>query len=475
MGDSGASQSCDSGRVDDEESGGEPILADAHLHLDMSNFDSDREEVVARAGEVGVAILVQAGSDLPSSQFGVRFSAAHLNVYFTLGLHPHQADLGSDDYLQKLAGLAKEPKCVAIGEAGLDYHYDHSPRPVQRKVFARQIELAHQLNLPLVVHSREAFSDTVAVLKEVGVPAKGVLFHSFAGSGEEAVLLAEMGVYISVNGIITFPKASSHRESIAAFPTERIMLETDAPYLSPSPRRGRRNEPANLPHTLRSLAQMLARGEEELAYLTTKACRRFFNIPYETLGTIIYRVRNSLYLNITNRCNNECPFCVRQRGDGVRGYDLRLSAEPLADEVIAEIGDPKLYDEIVFCGFGEPLLRPLLVKEVAGWIKAQGGRVRINTNGTSSLYHQRDIVAELDGLVDVYSVSLNAVSEEEYQRNCKPSLVGSFKAVLSFIKRARESGAEVVATFVHLPGLDEESARRLTDELGVRLRIRAHV
>lgn len=120
MGDSGASQSCDSGRVDDEESGGEPILADAHLHLDMSDFNPDREEVVARAGEVGVAILVQAGSDLPSSQFGVRFSAAHLNVYFTSGLHPHQADLGSDDYLQKLAGLTKEPKCVAVGEAGLD-------------------------------------------------------------------------------------------------------------------------------------------------------------------------------------------------------------------------------------------------------------------------------------------------------------------------------------------------------------------
>jgi len=451
-----------------------PILADSHLHLDMAEFDQDREKVIAGAEQAGVPILVQAGVDLESVKFSQQLARAYPNIYYIAGLHPHQADLGSDSYLQELKQFTSDPKCVAIGEVGLDYHYDFSPRSVQQRVFSAQIKLAQELDKPLVVHSREAFADTMIALTKAGIPRQGVLFHSFTGSESEAEELKRMGAFISVNGIITFPKAEKLRQTVASFPTDRIMLETDAPYLAPVPRRGRRNQPEYLPYINNALAELTGVTDKDIAYISTLATRQFFKIPYQDTGTISYVIGNNLYLNITNRCNHQCTFCLRHRCQGVGGYNLRLSCEPLASEVISAIGNPKRYDQVVFCGFGEPLLRAQLVLEVAQWIKRQGGRTRINTNGTISKYDGYDLTAELAGLVDTYSVSLNAVNAEEYTCICQPDTPNSFEAVLAFIRRVKELGASVVVTFVDRPGLDVASAERLAGQLGVEFRLRKY-
>jgi TatD DNase family protein len=357
---------------------------------------------------------------------------------------------------------------------GLDYHYDFSPRSVQGQIFSAQIKLAQELDKPLVVHCREAFADTMAALAEAGIPRRGVLFHSFTGSQSEAEEIKGIGAFISVNGIITFPKAGQLRQTIAGFPPERIMLETDAPYLAPVPRRGRRNQPEYLPYICNALAKLTDRTEEEIAYQTTGVTRRFFNIPYQDIGTISYAIGNNLYLNITNRCNQKCSFCVRYYCEGVAGYDLRLSAEPLFNEVIGAIGNPQAYDEVVFCGFGEPLLRAQLVLEVAKWIKKQGGKTRIDTNGSISAYDGKDLPKPLAGLVDTYSVSLNALNAEEHNRICRPDKPNSFNEILAFVRRAKELGAKVVVTFVDRPGLDVAGAEKLAGQLGVEFRIRKY-
>jgi TatD DNase family protein len=193
----------------------------------------------------------------------------------------------------------------------------------------------------------------------------------------------------------------------------------------------------------------------------------------ETEGKIAYKIRDSLYLNITNRCTNTCGFCVRNYSNFVKGHNLRITREPTAEEVIRAIGEPKDYQEVVFCGYGEPLLRLDLVKEVAGWIKQNGGQVRVNTNGHGNLIHKRNVLPELQGLVDAYSVSLNTENEEKYLTLCKPLFgPGTFDAVKAFIQEAR-SVSKVSVTVVNLPEVDVEECRRMAEkELQVGFRMR---
>ena len=194
----------------------------------------------------------------------------------------------------------------------------------------------------------------------------------------------------------------------------------------------------------------------------------------EETARIAYRIRDALYLNLTNRCTNQCCFCVRQRDPYVKGHNLSLDHEPSAREIITAVGDPSLYNEIVFCGYGEPLLRLETVREVARWLKERHARVRVNTNGQASLFHERDVVAELSGLVDEYSVSLNASNRDEYNRLCLPQNPGAWDAMLEFIRRARESSADVSVTAVAMPGVDMEGCQALARDLGVPFRSRAY-
>ena len=446
-------------------------LTDTHCHLDMSHFAEDLPEVIDRAISAGVGTMITIGSDATSSATAVELAERYESVYASVGIHPHDSSGFTPDAAEKLRQWAKHPRVVAIGETGLDFHYDYSPRDVQRDVFSAHLDIAIQTGLPAIVHSREAIEETLAILRESGIK-QGVM-HFFSGSPEEAEEVMKMGLHISLAGPVTFKNARELRRVAEMVPDEMLLIETDAPYLTPEPLRGKRNEPAFVVHTAAEVARIRGISVEDLARITTlNAVRLFGTGDVEGTGKVAYRIRQSLYLNITNRCTNECSFCVRFHSDFVKGHNLRLDAEPSVQEVKAAIGDPSAYKEIVFCGYGEPTLRLDLIKDVAKWVKEHGGRVRINTNGHGNLIHGRNIVPELKGLVDAVSVSLDAHDEETYNRLCAPSFEGAFGAVVDFIRLAAATIPQVQATIVEAPGVDVDACRRLCKDLGATLRVR---
>ncbi len=444
-------------------------LIDTHCHLDMLGEDCDA--VVQRAKDAGVEAIITISSDFGSNAKNVSIAEAREMVYASVGIHPHDAKDASEQVLKKIRELLEYKKVVAIGETGLDYHYDHSPRDVQKEVFRRHLALAKERGLPVVVHSREAKEDTLEILGEAGI-TKGVL-HCFSGDMDMAERVMEMGLYISMAGPVTFRNARGLVEVARQIPDDYLLVETDAPYLTPEPLRGRRNEPSCMVYTVARLAELRGVSPDDIARITTVNARRLFRIGgLPVKGEIAYKIRDNLYLNITNRCTNRCSFCVRFHKDFVKGHKLRLSDEPTEEDMKAAIGDPSIYREIVFCGYGEPLLRLDTVKNLSRWIKEKGGFVRINTNGHGNLIHGRNILPELRGLVDSVSVSLDAHDEEAYDRICAPSFRNAFREVVAFIREARNYIPAVQATVVEMEGVDVKKCREIAASLGIPLRVR---
>lgn len=445
-------------------------MIDTHCHLEMEPFNNDRDDVIKRAQEAGLEAVITIGSDFEGNRGGVALAEKHDFVYAAVGMHPHDAKDFTPAVLEQIKIWSAHKKVVAIGEIGLDYHYDYSPREIQRAVFRQQLDYAKECGLPVCIHSREAKEDTLEILGAAG-PVTGVM-HCFSGDQEMAKKVLAMGLHISIAGPVTFKKASQLREVAKIIPDERLLVETDAPYLAPEPHRGKRNEPAFVMHTARLLAEIRGVTPEDIDRLTTVNAKKLFGIGELPAGQIAYKIRDSLYLNITNRCTSKCVFCVRFATGFVKGHYLRLSHEPPVEEIIQSIGDPARYSEVVFCGYGEPLLRLDEVKAVSAWIKQQGGTVRINTNGHGNLIHKRNILPELQGLVDVISVSLDAQDDETYRQLCKPSFDNAFQEVVNFIREAIHYIPDVQATVVEMEGVDIAKCRAITDALGAKLRVR---
>ncbi len=445
-------------------------MIDTHCHLEMDAFDADRDAVIARAKEAGLEALIAIGSDFRGCKGAVELAGKHAFIYAAVGIHPHDAKDFNGDILRQLEEWTLNSKVVAIGEIGLDYHYDHSPREVQREVFARQLSFAKERELPVVIHSREAQEDTLRILEASGV-GKGVM-HCFSGDKEMAQRTLAMGLYISIAGTVTFKNATGLREITKTVPDDCLLVETDSPYLAPVPHRGKRNEPAFVVSTAQFLAELRGVSPEDIDRITTINAKQLFALGEMPGGEIVYKIRDSLYLNVTNRCTSKCTFCVRNTTDFVKGHNLRLEDEPSDDELKRAIGAPARYKEIVFCGYGEPTLRLEVIKSVSEWVKEKGGRVRVNTNGHGNLIHKRNILPELQGLVDSLSISLDAQDEETYQKVCRPGFKNAFSEVVDFIREAKKYVPDVQATIVTAEGVDVDKCRRITDELGVPLRVR---
>ena len=232
------------------------VLADSHTHLEFPQFDPDREQVFERAWASGVRYLVAIGSGSGPDRLraGMEMAEGKDWVFPTIGIHPHEARLATEEHFVELAQLVANPRVVAVGEIGLDYHYDHSPRDVQQKVFCRQLELAEAYRLPVVIHCREAWPDCLRILEaQWKRTSLGGIFHCFSGSFEDAQRGLDAGFYISFAGNLTFPKATDLRGVAARVPRDRVLIETDCPFLAPQPQRGKRNEPA----FVRSVAEQL--------------------------------------------------------------------------------------------------------------------------------------------------------------------------------------------------------------------------
>ncbi len=446
-------------------------MIDTHCHLEMKPFNKDREDVINNAKNSGIEAIITIGSDLEGNKRAIELSEKYDLVYATVGFHPHDAKDCNDEAFELIKRLSRKEKVIAIGEIGLDYHYNHSPKDIQKEVFIKQLRYAKEIDYPVVIHSRESKMDTLNILKESGIN-KGVM-HCFSGDADMASKVMDMGFLISIAGPVTYKNATKLQEIARIIPDDYLLLETDAPYLTPEPLRGRRNEPAFILHTARFVANLRGISEDDIIRITTLNSRRLFKFGELSDGVIAYKIRDNLYLNITNRCTNECSFCVRFHTDYVKGHNLRLKKEPSDAELIKAIGDPTQYKEIVFCGYGEPLLRLDLVKKVSGWIKQNNGHVRINTNGHGNLINKRHILPELQGLVDSISVSLNAHNEEIYNRICMPAFKDAYKEIIAFIKEAKKYIPTVQATVVELNGVDIKKCREITDELGIPLRVRS--
>ena len=451
-------------------------LIDTHAHLAMDEFASDREEVLKRARDAGVEAIIVIGSDIEESQRAIELSQRYPFLYTSIGIHPHEAKDVSPSTWDQLGRLAKEESVVAIGECGLDYHYQHSPRAMQQETFRHQIQWAKEAHLPLIIHSREAQADLLAILKEEGAGEVGGVLHCFSGDWEMAQEAGRLGFSVSVAGPITYPKSIGLQEIVTKLPPHRLLLETDCPYLAPHEYRGKRNEPAHVRLVGEKVAQLKGVTLNDVARFTTANARSVFGLsPLET-GGIAYPIRHSLYLNLTNRCTNACTFCQRQEFPYVMGHNLKLDHEPSLREVLVALKDANCYEEVVFCGYGEPLLRLDLVKEVARELKGKGLKVRINTNGLGNLIHGRNILPELAGLVDVLSVSLNAEDADKYEALCRPRWgKESYEAIKSFIREAKRYIPRVIATVVDHPAVDVARCRQIAEgELGVEFRLRAH-
>jgi TatD DNase family protein len=250
-------------------------LIDSHVHLDSHKFDGDREAAVERAREAGVAAILNASGDLASSRAAVALAERYDFIYAAVGVHPHDARTVTPAVLDELRAMAPHPKVVAIGEIGLDYYRDLSPRPVQRRALADQLALAAELGLPVVVHSREALDDVLAALQ--GWEGTGVL-HSYSGGPERLEEVLELGFSIGISGPVTFPKAERLRAVAAVVPLERLLVETDCPYLTPVPYRGRRNEPAHVRYVAEAVARARGMEAEPLARAAADNARRLFGM-----------------------------------------------------------------------------------------------------------------------------------------------------------------------------------------------------
>ena len=253
------------------------ILVDSHCHLDGEPFDADREEVILRARAAGVETLVAIGTGdgPPDLEAAIRLADSHDGFYATIGVHPHDAAKATEESFETLARLSLRPKVVAIGEIGLDYHYDFSPRETQRAVFERQLALAVHSGKPIVIHTREAWADTLAAIRSCWPAVNpGGIFHCFSGGPAEAEEVLALGFHVSFSGIVTFPKALDIQEAARRVPLDRLLVETDAPYLAPIPHRGKRNEPAYLVHTADCVARLRGIPLEQLAEATTANWRR---------------------------------------------------------------------------------------------------------------------------------------------------------------------------------------------------------
>ena len=251
---------------------------DTHAHYDDSQFDGDRDDVLSSAVEAGVSLILNASSGLRSAEITLEMADKYPSVYAAIGVHPHDSREMTDDTVTVLKDLLRHPKAKAVGEIGLDYHYDFSPRDVQKRRFREQLELARSICKPVVVHEREALQDTLDTIRDFR-DLTGVV-HCFSGSWETAKIILDMGWYLSFTGVITFKNARKALEVVERMPSDRIMIETDCPYLSPEPMRGRRNSSLYLPYISGKVAQIRGISPEEAAALTMQNGKRFFGIAF---------------------------------------------------------------------------------------------------------------------------------------------------------------------------------------------------
>ena len=450
------------------------MFIDTHAHLFFENYKDDVDEVINRAKENGIDYIIIPATDLKTASEAISLAEKYEQVYATVGIHPHDTKDWNEPLIPEIEKLAKHPKVVAIGEIGLDYYYDFSPKDQQLKAFKSQLELAIKLELPVVIHNRDSDKDMLDVIKSYCGTGLKAQFHCYNGSVDDAIEFMRMSHFISFTGNITFKKSDGLREILKHIDLNHLLLETDSPFMTPVPYRGKRNEPAYVTYVAKQIAEVHKISIEEVGRISSLNSFRFFGIGSPPKTSYTYLLGNSLYINITNRCNADCTFCRRKEDPFLRGYNLGMkkSQEPTADVYIKEIGDPTKYDEIVFCGYGEPTIRWGIVKEIAKYVKENGGKTRINTDGHGNLINKRDITPEMKDLIDVVSISFNSFDSKQYAKLMRVS-ENHFEEMKNFARLAKPFVKKVVMSVVSLDEVEIEKSRKVVEEeIGAEFRVR---
>jgi TatD DNase family protein len=452
------------------------MFIDTHAHLFYPNLEEDLDEVIARAKQNLVEYILVPAADIKTSEQVIDLTEKYEMVYGAVGVHPHDTKNWNSSFISKIEKLAKNKKIVAIGEIGLDYYYDFSPKEKQIEAFKSQIDLALKLDLPVIIHNRDSDEDIMEIIRGYCGAGLKAQFHCFNGTLENAMELVGMNFMISFTGNVTFKKADNLRKILQHIPPENLLLETDSPFMTPVPHRGKRNEPANVKYIAEQIAELHKLRLIDVARITSFNAFRIFGIGSKGESIFTYKLGNALYINVTNRCNAKCVFCKRKENPVLRGYNLGMerSKEPSADVYIKEIGDPKNYSEIVFCGYGEPTIRWEIVKHVSKFVKDNGGKTRLNTNGHGNVINKKDITPEMKGLIDEVSISLNTFDPKQYAE-----LVGLetsyFDEMIEFAKKSKQFVEKVVMTIVSIDEIDIERARKITEEeIGAEFRVREY-
>ena len=455
------------------------MLIDSHAHLDMEQFDGDRQEAISRALEAGVGEILNVGYDESTIDTTLQLTDEHGSIWAALGIHPHNASDWNEALEEKLKQLLLRRKVLAVGEIGLDYYRDISPREKQREVFRRQIGIALYFGKPIVVHCRDAFEDVIRILREEGASEVGGIFHAFSGGEREAETVLGLGFLIGIGGPLTY-RNSKLPEVALRLPSSAFVLETDSPYLPPEPYRGKRNEPAYVRIVAGKMAELRGVSVEDIERASETNFRRLLHGEEDFPISIAYGLKRSVYINVTASCTNDCVFCPRLRTDNyLYGYNLNLIADPTVGEMVAGAnavladGD---YGEIVFCGYGEPTARIKDLAAAARELKSHDLPMRLNTNGHGNMINRRDIVPELAGLFERISISLNAPDNGTYVMICRPDAgEKAFAAVVDFIGRAASSEMECTVSALDYPEVDLEATRELVESIpGARFRVRKY-
>jgi TatD DNase family protein len=450
------------------------MYIDSHAHLFLPNFEGEVGEIISRAKESGVDYIIVPATNLEDAKQVLELTKKYDSIYGAVGVHPHETKDWNESYFLQVEELASNDKIVAIGEIGLDYHYDYSPPEKQIEAFKSQLDLALKLNLPVIIHNRESDDDMMKIIRSYCGSGLKAQFHCFDSTLDIARELISMNYFISFTGNITFKNAEGLTNVLQNLRLDHVLLETDSPFMTPVPNRGKRNEPANLIYIAEKIAETHKMTVNDVSRITNYNVFKLFGIGSEPNTTYTYKLGDSLYLNITNRCNANCTFCRRKDDAFIRGFNLKMSKaeEPDAEAYIKEIGDPKQFKEIIFCGYGEPTIRWDLVKQVAKYVKDNGGNTRLNTNGHCNYINKRNIAPEFKGLIDVVSISLNTADPRQYSvmMGVETRL---FNEMITFAKSVKQFVNKVIMSIVSVSDVEVEKARKVTEEkIGAEFRVR---
>jgi len=450
---------------------------DSHCHLHFSHFEKDLDAVVDRSRSAGITNICIPGIDVETSRIAADIAEKY-NLYSAAALHPEHLPTNDKDEEKHWIGIKRtllRPNTIAIGETGLDLYHKTFSLEVQKKWFVKHIQLAEALGYPLIVHSRDAEKEVLETLPPS--PSVPVILHCWAGNQELTDIAVERGFYIGIGGPLTYKKNSDLRQIIKSIPHNKLLVETDAPFLPPEPFRGKRNEPAFAMKVVERIRELwsINMSIEGVSFLLWENAMKAFRIhPNSRRADIVYRYGSSLYVNITSKCNNNCVFCIRNTADGLGGYFLKHQADPDEHLVLSAIREYPIedFEELVFCGFGEPTLRYQLLMTCAKAVKQRGVRTRLNTNGLCMAFLEETEVIVLLNCFDSVSISLNASGEKEYSRICQSSVSNAWGKLLKFIRMAKKSDASVQLSVVGNSKVDIHRAQALAGRLELPLRIR---